>query len=447
MTGHTRRQVGRELGRTLQLALPVMMSRAGILVMVAVDTAMSGHAGSEHIGFYSVGAAPLIPLIVLSVALLTATMVMTAQAEGANQSEQVGSILYIGLFFAVLLGLMALFVTRYAQPALTLFGQTEEMVAGAAPVVRALGLGMPALTIYATISFFLEALHRPKVGMVAMLIANILNIGFNWIFVFGNLGATAMGAEGAAIATTITRYLLAAGMLAFLWVSVDHKHYGFHRLTAKSRQLAKRFLRIGWPMALGTGLESTAFAALMLMAGVLGSVEVGAYAIAHNLNAIAFMLALGLSTAAGIRTGNAWGRQDTAGIRWAGWVAVLSGAGLLILVAIIFLALKSQLVAIYTSDIAVVSLAIAVMPFMAASLIPDGTQVIVIGALRGANDFWTGALAQFVGFWIVMVPLGWYFGIEQQGGARILLLAVFCGALVSLGIASARFFKIADDRR
>lgn len=432
----------RELGRTLKLALPVMLSRAGILIMVAVDTAMSGHAGSEQIGFYSIGVALLIPLVVVSIGLLTATMVMTAQAHGANQAQHGGTILVAGLFYAALLGLVTLGLSRLAEPALNLFGQDAQTVVGAAPVFKALGWGMPALAIYATASFFIEALHRPMVGTIAMLLANLLNAFLNWVLVFGNLGMDVGGATGAATATSITRWLLAIGILIYLWRSLDHERHGIGQLHGDVKAIFRRFLQVGWPMALGTGLESTAFALLMLLAGQLGPIQVGAYAIAHNINSIAFMLALGLSTAAGIRTGNAFGRRDPAGVRRAGWMAIIPGMMLLSLVALLCVVFKAQISSIYTADADVLKLAMLIIPFMALALIPDGSQVIVIGALRGANDFWTVVLAQVTGFWIVMVPLAWYFAIVRGGGVAALLVSVCIGALITFIITVIRFHRV-----
>ena len=289
----------RELARTITLAWPVMLSRAGIIAMLAVDTAMSGHAGAAEIGFYSIGGAPLVPLIVLSVGLLTATSVLTAQADGAGRGKASGTILLVGIGYALVLGFGAWFLTSLATPALTLFGQSPTMVAGAAPVARAFGIGMPALLVYATTSFYLEALHRPKVGAFFMLAGNIVNVFFNWVFVFGHLGVDAMGAEGAAVATTIVRWLMAIGIVVFTLRQAMPRPV-FSNVTGEFGAIARRFSGIGIPMALGTGLESTAFAALMLIAGSLGHIEVGAYTIAHNLNALAFMFALGLSTAAAI---------------------------------------------------------------------------------------------------------------------------------------------------
>ncbi len=432
----------RELHRTLKLALPVMFSRAGILIMVAVDTAMSGHAGAEQIGFYSIGVAPMIPLVVVSIGLLTATMVMTAQAHGANQVRQGGTILFTGMVYAALLGAVTFAASRFAEPALALSGQDASIVAGAAPVFKALGIGMPALAIYATASFFLEALHRPIVGTVAMLLANLVNAFLNWVFVFGNLGAEAGGAYGAALATSITRWLLAIGILVYLWRRLDRHYHGIGRLYGDVRATFRRFLIIGWPMALGTGLESAAFALLMLLAGQLGSVQVGAYAIAHNVNSIAFMLALGLSTAAGIRTGNAFGRGDSDAVRRAGWVAIGTGIALLSLIALLCVVFRAPISSIYSSDPEILGLAVLVIPFMALALVPDGSQVIVIGALRGANDFWSVVLAQVVGFWIVMVPLAWYFGIVRGGGIATLLVSICIGAVVTFLITAVRFNRV-----
>jgi len=427
---------------TLRLAGPVMVSRAGILLMVVADTAMSGLAGAEQIAAYGIGAAPLIPMMLLAIGWLLGVQILTAQADGAGQSEQGGTIWLVGIVYAVSLGCAFTVMTQFADFWLALFGQTPELIKEAAPVMQMLGFGMPAMLVYTVTNLFLEAIHRPVAGMVIMLLANLVNVALNWVFVIGVGGVEGMGAEGAALATSIVRWLMAFGALGYLFFCVDRARFGLSPFTGGFARIARRIGRIGWPMALGVGLESTAFATVTLMAGVLGATAVSAYTIAHNFNALIFMFALGVSTAAAVRVGNAIGRRDPAGVRHAGWVAVTIGVVILVFLGLVLLVFRAEAVGLYTDDLEVTLLTVAIMPIVVFLLVPDGLQVIVIGALRGGNDFWSGAFAQLVGFWVVMVPMGWYFGLHLGYGVSMLLWAVCVGAAVSSAISIWRFVAL-----
>jgi len=403
---------------------------------------MSGRSGAAEIAFYGVGAAPLIPLIVLGVGMIISVQIITAQAVGAGTTQECGSVWLAGMGYATVMGVLMVTATCFAPFWLSLFGQSPEITAGAAPVMFALGWGLPAVMAFSVGNLFLEALDRPLPGMVTMIVANVINIGLNWLLVFGNGAMPQMGAEGAAWATTIVRWAMAVAILVYVWFALDRERYGFGRWRGDLASIARRIARIGSPMALGVGLESSAFATMTMLAGVLGTTAVGAYTIAHNLNALVFMFALGVSTAASVRVGNAQGRADANGIRRAGWVATAIGTIVLIALGVVLLVFGSQLAALYTHEKAVIVLTLSIMPLVIAMLIPDGVQVVLIGALRGGNDFWSGVVAQVVGFWVIMVPLAYWLGIKNGGGVHHLLWAVLVGAVVSSLIALVRFEQL-----
>ena len=163
-----------------------------------------------------------------------------------------------------------------------------------------------------------------------MLVANVLNAGFNWMFIYGHLGAPEMGAEGAALATTIARWIGAAGLVAFVYATLGSSRLGARpgrlRLGARRRRRARRagrgLLSVGVPIGVAHGFEAGAFASLTVFAGWLGGAEVAAFGIVLNLFALPFMPALGLATAANIRVGQAFGRRDGEGAREAAWAAL-----------------------------------------------------------------------------------------------------------------------------
>ncbi len=435
-----------DIAATLSLALPVMISRAGILIMVMVDTAMSGRSGASEIAYYGVGAAPLITMIVMGVGLIISVQIICAQAVGAGDTRECGSVWLAGMGYAAVLGIAMVAMTSFPEFWLSKFGQSADIVAGAAPVMYALGWGLPAVLAFSVCNLFLEALDRPLPGMVVMIAGNVLNIAANWILVFGNAGWPAMGAEGAAWATTGVRVIMAIALVVTVLVSVDRARYGFGPWHGSVFRISRRIARIGLPMSLGVGLESSAFATMTMLAGVLGATAVGAYTIAHNLNALVFMFGLGVSTAAAVRTGNAQGRHDAAGLRRAGWVAAGIGTVVLCVLGLLLLLFGPALAALYTREAAITALTLSIMPIVVAMLIPDGLQVVLIGALRGADDFWSGAIAQFVGFWVVMVPLGYWLGVTTNGGVHGLLWAVLIGAVVSSIMVLARFEWLARTR-
>ena len=178
---------------------------------------------------------------------------------------------------------------------------------------------------------------------------------------------------------------------------------------------------------------------MTLIAGLLGAAEVGGYSIPMNLLALTFMGAIGLATAASVRVGNAVGRGDPAGVRWAGWAAVGVAAVYLAGGAVVFLLAPAWLAALYTADAAVLAIAVPVMAVCAIAAIPDGVQAVLMGALRGTSDVWPATFLYVFSFWIVMVPLGYWLAVPRGMGAYGLMVAVAAGATLAAVLLGWRF--------
>lgn len=436
------RSIREHLRRTLQLAVPVMLGRIGILVMVAVDTAMTGHQGPVELAYYALALAPQIPMLLVGIGLLLGTVVLTAQADGAGDTRTCGRIWRVALIHAGIFGVLFMMLCQGGEAFLALTGQSPELTHGGGQVLIMLGWGLPGLLLFSASTFFLEGISRPLPGMFVMLAANILNAALNWIFIDGNLGAPALGAEGAALGTTIVRWCMFAAIAAYIWTRLDRVKYGLALGPARDGHLGKRLRRIGYPMGLAHGMEASAFSSLTLFAGLLGAVEVSGYLITMNLVATVFMAAIGFATAASVRVANAVGRQDAHGARAAGWVAVGSAGAIMVFLGIIFFTIPDLLSAIYASDTRITAVAVPTLLVAAFVLLPDGVQAVLMGALRGSADVWPATALYFISFWLVMVPCGYYLGITRGGGAPALMQAILIGCVLASLLLGWRFHAV-----
>ena len=427
------------LRETVRLAFPVMLARLGVLTIVAMDTAMSGHASGDDLAWYSVAIAPQVPLLLVGIGLLMGTVVMTAQAVGAGRTQRCGAIWRTALAHAAVAGAVMGVACMFGEAFLLATGQPEDIAAGGGRVLAAFGYGLPGILLYVATSFFLEGIGRPVPGMVIIIAANFLNVGLNWLLIFGHGGLPALGAEGAAIASSIVRWCMFAAAALYVLRFVSRRRFGIGASTEPADRLGPRLRRIGLPMGIAHGLEASAFAVMTLIAGSLGAAVVGGYSIPMNLLALAFMGAIGLSTAASVRVGNAAGRGDPAGVRWAGWVATGVAVVYLATVAVAFGLVPEPLASLYTTDAAMLAIAGPTIVVAAIAAIPDGVQGVLMGALRGAADVWPATFLYIFSFWVVMVPLGYWLAVPRGLGAPGLMAAVVAGATVAALLLGWRF--------
>jgi MATE family multidrug resistance protein len=430
------------LRRTLHLAVPVMLGRIGILIMVAVDTAMTGHQGPVELAYYALALAPQIPMLLVGIGLLLGAVILTAQADGAGDTRACGHIWRMAMIHAAILGLLFMVICQGGERFLAFSGQSPALAHGGGQVLVMLGWGLPGMLMFSASTFFLEGISRPLPGMFVMLAANFLNLALNWVFIDGHLGAPALGAEGAALGTSIVRWFMFAAIATYVWTRLDRRKYGLTLGWVAPGNLGKRLRRIGYPMGLAHGLEASAFSSMTLFAGLRGAVEVSGYLVAMNLVATVFMGAIGFATAASVRVANAVGRRDAHGARAAGWVAVGAAATIMVLLGFIFFTLPGPLSAIYASDPRITAVAVPTLLVAAFVLLPDGMQAVLMGALRGTTDVWPATALYLISFWVVMVPCGYYLGVTRGGGAPALMQAIFIGCLLASLLLGWRFHAV-----
>ena len=436
-------RIRRHLSELAVLAGPTIVSRLGVLMIVQVDAMMVGHASTRELAYLNIGNSIVTNIIVTGLGLLIGTMVLSSNAFGAGNYRECGAAWRRSISYALGLGIVGVAITLPGEALMALLGQGEGLADGSGRVARVLGYSLPAVMIFLTTNFFLESLRRPVPGMILMLIANILNLGFNWVLIYGAAGVPAMGAEGASWATTAVRYFLAISIVIYVWWLKDRDTFGIRQPTPHDPEAARNQRRIGYGTGLGIGAETTAFTALVIFAGWLGELSAAAYGIAFTVLAFFFMGAIGVGAATTVRVGIAYGRRDGPDLALAGWTGL--GANTVIAaICSLFLYFQADLVVgLYTDDPVLADLTRVLILITALVLVLDGAQAVMGQALRGRRDIWVPMACQAICYLGLMVPLGWYFAFDLEWGAEGLVWSVFWASVVSILLLGGRFHLLA----
>ena len=425
----------RHLGELIRLAVPTVISRLGVLMIAQVDAVMVGHAATAELAYLNIGNAVVINIIVACMGLLLGTLVMTSNAFGAENYRACGAAWRRSLPMAFGLGLIGLAIAWPGRALMELLGQTGDLAAGSGAVAHIMGLGVLPVLIFLTTNFFLEGLRRPLPGMVLMLLANVLNVGLNWLFIYGAGPVPPMGAEGAAWATTIVRWTLAIAIVAYVWWLPDRDRFGL-RAPDPDPAAGRTQRRIGYATGLGMAAESAAFTAMILFAGWLGELSAAAYGIAFNLLALFFMVAIGIGGATSVRVGIAFGRRDRADMELAGWTGLGANTVLAGCIGLLIFFQADVLVGFYTADPALVVV-------VAGVLVLDGGQAVMAQALRGRRDVWAPMICQIACYGGVMVPVAYWVAIPLGYGVQGLIWTVMGGSAISIALLAGRFRLLA----
>jgi MATE family multidrug resistance protein len=286
--------------------------------------------------------------------------------------------------------------------------------------------------------------------MYATIIANIINIFFNYVLIFGVWGFPKMGVVGAGLGTLISRFVMLFLMWYFLKRLEKTKAYlSGLKLFILEHSMIKKIISLGLPSALQMFFEVGIFTAAIWLSGTLGKNAQAANQIALNLSSMTFMIATGLSVTAMIRVGNQKGLKRPIELRRIAKSIFIMGLILAILFAAIFLVFHQTLPTFYLdlNDMEhfmdnqnVVQIAANLLIIAALFQISDSTQVVFLGALRGLQDVKIPTLITFVAYWIVGFPISYFLGASTRYGS----IGIWIGLLAGL-TASSIFLYIRFD--
>jgi MATE family multidrug resistance protein len=192
----------------------------------------------------------------------------------------------------------------------------------------------------------------------------------------------------------------------------------------------KSLMTLGTPAATQILLEVGVFATAGLLAGHITPIAAAANIVVLNVASFTFMVPLGISSAAAVRVGQAIGRSDPAGMRRAGWSALLLGAALMACCAVIYISAPLTLLGIFTTDASVLRVGTTVLYIYAAFQVFDGLQVIATGALRGFGDTRTPMIMSFVCHWLIGLPLACWLCFSRNWGVAGLWFGLSVGLTI-----------------
>jgi MATE family multidrug resistance protein len=415
---------------TLRLALPLVFAELGWMTMGIVDVVMVGRLPNSAV---AIGATGLGQSLYHSVAIFGGGLLLgmdtfVAQAFGRDDLADARRTLVNGLFLACVLAPLLMLVVLSWPALMRYFGISTELVAPMTPFLRALNWGTLPLLVYFALRRYLQAVNIVKPIMFALISANLVNAFWNWVIIYGHLGFSAMGITGSGWSTCFSRVYLVAVLAITLFVVESKRNLPTWFDTRIDLRRVMSLLKLGGPSAAQILLEIGAFAAATAVCARLGPVPLSGHEIALNCAALAFMVPLGISSAAAVRVGQGMGRGNREAARHAGWSAMAIGVGFMAASGLVFVTFPRTIARLFSHDPAVIHVGAQLLLIAAAFQLFDGMQIVATGALRGTGDTRTPMVANLVAYWLLGLPLGYFLCFKLGMG----VVGVWTGLCVGL---------------
>jgi len=410
----------------------------GHMMAGIADSIMVGWVSSVQLAASSLANHIYIVFMLLGIGMCTGLTPLVSKAFGQNNEKRIKRLFKHGVFINTLFGIVLSIVMALSSFAIPHLNQPQAVVDFAIPFFLLLCISVIPYMIFLSFKQFLEGIQYTKPGMVVIVSANLLNILLNYIFIFGNWGAPALGIMGAGISTLISRTLMPIMLWLYMASHIQLKKYILNNPNwwLYSKKMLKEIIAIGYPIGLQSSIEVAAFSVGTIMVGWLGSNSLAAHQVAMNLSALVYLMASGLSTAATIRISHLIGKRKYFAMHQVAYSSYIMVILFMLCTMIISILARNIIPSWYLHEVDVIKIASTLIIIGALYQIFDGFQVVSLGILRGMEDVKIPTFISLLSYWIISIPISYVLGFVFKLGAN----GVWIGNMMGLFIASVLLF-------
>lgn len=413
----------------IAITVPIAAQNLISLATNLMDTVMLGRA--DNTGVFLSGSSlanqPFFILSLISFGLSGAATVLASQYWGKRDTKSIRSIFSIILKVAFTLSvIMAAVVLTVPEKIMGLYSNNAEIIAAGASYLRILGWAYALFGLSGTMICMIRSVELVKISVVVNLLSFVTNVFLNWVLIFGNLGAPALGIRGAAIATLTARIL--EFVVTFTYVFFIDKRLCFKPkdLFLFDKIFAKDLLKHGSPVFINEFIWSLG---TTIQAAILGHINysagdpVAANSIASMTQQLSTVIIFGIANAAAVIIGKSVGSGNTIKAseeaKTLKFMAYIVGAAACAMILLI----KGIIVEFYTVPPETKLLANNLMTAVAfITFFVSISSITIVGILRGGGDTRFCLITEMVTLWAVALPLALFGMLLKLPVTAVLLL-------------------------
>jgi putative MATE family efflux protein len=390
------------------IAVPIMGGMMSQNILNLVDIGMVGRLGDAALAATGIGSFSNYMAIAFIIGLSAGVQALAARRLGEERHSETAVPLNGGLILALLLGIPTCFVLWHATPWAFGFLTGDPAVAELGiPYLQVRLLSMMAVGMNFSFRGYWSAIHMTGIYLRTIVCMHVINIFLNWVLIFGNLGAPAMGVFGAGLATTISLYV---GTILYFVFAIRHASDKGFLHQRPSRSMLWQQFKLSLPSSIQQLFFAAGLVALVWIVGKIGTAEVAAINVLMTFHITAILPAFGIALATTTLVGNALGRKNVEDAEAWGW----NGAAMTfiygIAMSLLLIPLAMPILGVFLTNADTRELAYLPMILWAAMIAFDTMGMVLMNALIGAGDtrrsMWISVIAQ----WVFFLPAAYLAG-------------------------------------
>jgi len=361
---------------------------------------------------------------------------LVGQAFSSRNKVNVGSWLKNGLMVHFVASLLLCAGMSSVVFFMDRMGQSKEVVEMAIPYFLIQVSSLLPLLFFFSIKQFFEGIGNTKMAMIITIVANLVNVGLNYLLIYGKLGFPALGLNGAGYATLISRIVMP---IIFVFMIMKKPHFKAYLQAARKSGVEaakiKRIISIGLPIGLQLVIEVLAFSLGAIMLGWISKEAIAGHQVAIGMASMTYLISFGLASATTIRVSHAFGEHSGNELKHTIFASLHIVIAFMSLMGILFVVFRDHLPLLFTSDPAVIEVAAGLLIVGAFFQIFDGMQVVLLGALRGMADVRIPMFMAFFSYIVVSLPISYLLAFVFHFGYS----GIWIGFVFGLSTAAVLF--------
>lgn len=405
--------------KILQVALPAIAGLSTQMVVSLVDTAMVGRIDDATYALAAMGIGVLATWALISFfsSLATGIHVVVARKYGEEDYISCGVTLNNSLLIAVIIGtIVAMVGVFFSYPIAHLFATDETVGNYASEYLYYRFMGIPFFLISVSFRGFFFGISKTKIFMFSGVITNLLNIIFNYIFIYGEFGFPKMGLAGAGLGSTLATMFDGLFYIVIIMLPSYRKRFQNLKHLLLNKNIISAIIKISLPVSFQNVFILIGFLSFVSITGIIGTLEQASTQAIISTLFISFLPCFGFGIAVQTLVGNNLGAKKFLLAKIYGFETAKVATIYTIILGIIFIIIPQYVLLIITNDQTIINTAVPSLRVAGFAQIFYGVGVVLANGLQAAGRSFYVMKSEVITNIVIFVPLAYFLGVYLELG-------------------------------
>ncbi len=396
----------------IQLTWPIFIELTLFMLMGMVDTFMLSAYSDNAVAAVGMSNQVINLIGVMFNFVAAGTIILVSQNLGANNQTKASEVSIVSIGANLVIGLLlSLVMVTCSKYILSFMNTPQEIMQTTISYTQIVGSFLFLMAVQPVLSGILRSFGYTKQSMIITLIANIINIFGNAIFIYGLFGVPELGPIGVAISTVFSRFvtIVLISLVIYKKINFTFSENFFKKLPLQD---VKNILRIGVPSALEQVAYSSSQVIIISFVSIIGTLAITTRVYTSNISMFIYLFSLAIAQGNQVLVGYFIGEGNNDEVYKRTFKTQLLAVSVSVSMSIIFYFISDYLFGIFTADATILTLGKSLLFINILLEVGRASNLVLTNALKAAGDINYPFIFGVVGMWLICIPVAYILGIE-----------------------------------